>query len=440
MRAKATARLAKEEKDFTSTVVLSDDNMFVLPNINGLGKRNKKKPKRFNECLFMDGSMDFVDLGEEAVADEPQQKPVAFDTSAEVDRLRHVRVFIPKIDAVKKLEPFCMMHCLYRCFCKGTATDGEPLPLSENQNATESNPLASLDYYGGWVAAPPRKRQYTFEREEANTPKNLQVSNEKSTALLNGTHLKYHDDIRQSARTRPIRTHRSFTEHEWKMLRRKCVSQEAPLRKRLILLRQKCQNFRDPAKKKSDIKIVLGKVTTVTASVPSTSSSSTTLSSIAAPLPSIAASTSVVSSAPRGTPLSSARLLSTALNNHRLRIANLNRIVTATMHKVREKQISDSFDLPHPFQTILLCKSWQQLLKAYREEKIFIWILNYGEDKTEMIITLSNEMPLIDELVTGANIKDTDNESLPLLGKLIKSFIENDQTKQFGKCRLSLPY
>lgn len=51
LRDKATAFLAKEEKEFTSTVVLSADKTIYIPSTNNRAKRNKKIPKRFDDCV-----------------------------------------------------------------------------------------------------------------------------------------------------------------------------------------------------------------------------------------------------------------------------------------------------------------------------------------------------------------------------------------------------
>lgn len=428
--------------------------MFVLPNVNGLGKRNKKKPKRFNECLLMDGSMDFVDLGDETATERPQTvaKPtITFVAPAEVDRMRHARVSLPKIDAVKKLEPFCMIHSLYRCFCRGSATTGHPLELSDGESTTNVNPLASPKYYGSWEAAPSRKRQYTFEKEEPprkrqyilekgepQASKNVALTNEQTIVHSEVTNLRYHDDIRESARTRPFRTRKAKSAHEWKMLRRKCVSDEASWRKLLWQRKQECADFREPPKRKNDLK---QRSFSGVSAAPATSAKVTSPKATSAKVTSPKATSAAAAPAvriPAATPSPSCSEMSVESDVQRkIQIEQLNQVMGSTMRSVKTVQLDTSFKLPNPFQRLLICKSWGNLLKAYHDQKIFIWVLGFSADRTILVITLVDEKPLIHDALFVAKLGDVDTKAMPLLGKMIKNSIESDKTKQLGKSTFS---
>lgn len=139
MRDRATAYLAKEEKEFTSTVVLSKDKTIYMSNNNNAGKRNKKMPKRFDDCVrIMDNvkSLKFLsDSNSEPIAQQkvrasdliPATNTIALSTRelAAIDSMGHVSVCIEPLDKTfQSLEPWCMVHSLFKCFCKLNATAG----------------------------------------------------------------------------------------------------------------------------------------------------------------------------------------------------------------------------------------------------------------------------------------------------------------------------
>lgn len=124
------SRLARVEKDFTSTIVLTNSNTILMRNADDT-KRNRCKPKRYD---------DFLDPEESSTSNtggQSKKSLLSRKWAPELDRLRHCAVVLPDIDEhLLFAEPFCMTHELYRCFCYNQRVDGLPFQvcLSKYQN------------------------------------------------------------------------------------------------------------------------------------------------------------------------------------------------------------------------------------------------------------------------------------------------------------------
>uniref|UniRef100_A0A182JQ56 MGA conserved domain-containing protein n=1 Tax=Anopheles christyi TaxID=43041 RepID=A0A182JQ56_9DIPT len=133
LREKATARLAKEEREFTHTVILTKNTTVLVHNKETESRRQKKKPKKYDD-YYNDLSMQSL-LNGGSVKDVTQYiskpPPNAKPLSA-ADRMRHAHVVLNKLPQLADIEPLCMVHDLYRCFCDGKATQGKPFTFTED--------------------------------------------------------------------------------------------------------------------------------------------------------------------------------------------------------------------------------------------------------------------------------------------------------------------
>lgn len=172
LREKATARLAKEERDFTPTVILTTNSTVVVRNTETETRRHKKKPKKY-EDYYNDNSvknlLNGVLSGEnDSVAEQSKSNTSVSKPLPLKERIRHTHVVLNKLQDLDDIEPWCMIHCLYRCYCHGNDTTGKPFKFNEESNiviptpvltAPEPDPL--LEQY-----TPTRRRLYSFERAE----------------------------------------------------------------------------------------------------------------------------------------------------------------------------------------------------------------------------------------------------------------------------------
>ncbi|XP_045526108.1 uncharacterized protein LOC123715224 [Pieris brassicae] len=101
---KLNSRLAKEEQKFRQTVILSGEKSIMLKP----RRRNWKSSKRYaefysNMCL-----------------------------KSETELKKELFVLIPKLTC-DNCEPWCMVHNLYKCFCKGKFTERKSTPTEQSE-------------------------------------------------------------------------------------------------------------------------------------------------------------------------------------------------------------------------------------------------------------------------------------------------------------------
>uniref|UniRef100_A0AAG5DJ06 MGA conserved domain-containing protein n=1 Tax=Anopheles atroparvus TaxID=41427 RepID=A0AAG5DJ06_ANOAO len=148
-----TERLAKEERQFTSTVIVTDEAAVVVRNAESETRRQKKMPKKYDD-YYNEKSVQCLLNG--GVAVEPTSFFVASEPPANVkplstaDRIRHAHVVLNPLPELEDLEPWCMVHELYRCFCGGTATQGKPFSFTEESIVSASS---KVTVSGGSVGA-----------------------------------------------------------------------------------------------------------------------------------------------------------------------------------------------------------------------------------------------------------------------------------------------
>lgn len=155
MRDEKNRCLARTEKEFKSTVVMTNSNTILMTNSEDR-KRNRTKPKRY----FDYWSKGVDSAGEEEVGAESGGDPefgarkvdgrrrqsMAAEPRldrkkenqwhTELEPLRHCAVVVPFISQLDVLEPWCIVHELYRCFCGNQRVDGLPFRLQTAPDGT----------------------------------------------------------------------------------------------------------------------------------------------------------------------------------------------------------------------------------------------------------------------------------------------------------------
>ncbi|XP_055625488.1 uncharacterized protein LOC129768095 [Toxorhynchites rutilus septentrionalis] len=192
LREKATARLAKEERDFTPTVILTNNSTVLVRNTEIEMRRNKKKPKKYDD-YYNDSSVknllngvtcDVVEDRRDPSLERVQpcstiDKPLSLH-----DRIRHTHVVLNRLD-LDHIEPWCMVHCLYRCYCRGNAVAGKPFKFNEESNIVLPAPaIAPEQALLPQNYEPRRRRLYSFEKpeclDEMRIPQRKRDSSEES--------------------------------------------------------------------------------------------------------------------------------------------------------------------------------------------------------------------------------------------------------------------
>ncbi|KAM7343900.1 over compensating males isoform 1-T2 [Cochliomyia hominivorax] len=175
LRRKATARLARMEKEFTSTVVLTENETLLINETNNDKKRRcTKAPKRYE---------DFTDTEDEQRRNSPKktalttidrEKHLAIEIKEVhepvyvkdtiLEQLKHCTVNLVALPNMDNIAPWCMVHNLYKCFCKGRALEGKPIIIEKEEiNNTiehDAEPKLELDCNVNV------KAKYTFDKVE----------------------------------------------------------------------------------------------------------------------------------------------------------------------------------------------------------------------------------------------------------------------------------
>ncbi|KAH8301762.1 hypothetical protein KR059_011144 [Drosophila kikkawai] len=209
LRRKATARLAKMEKDFTSTLVLCDNETLLINDSQGDKKRRcTKAPKRYEDFddtdMFEEQEIEVVSptskkqkklaaaaaaaaataaAAAAAAANAKIKSPILKERCTVKDtdlaQLKHCSVGLRRLTDIDNLATFCMTHQLYNCFCGGDSTEGKPVVIEKEQWNT------TVAHFNPDLAV---RAHYSFERQTEELPAKKKGGKEKK--LKGKTELK----------------------------------------------------------------------------------------------------------------------------------------------------------------------------------------------------------------------------------------------------------
>lgn len=175
LRFHANANLAKEEKDFRPTIILTEsDSVFLQTNKSSRAKRVPKKYTDFLDDTDAGSLLDSKNAKKDKKEEESKTDPNKIEMSPkkanvprisifgqklsdekellklgrrqinleqEIEKMLHVNVGLRHLDDLYDIEPFCMFHHLYKCMCELNSLAGDPFEynmdmhdvVSENQ-------------------------------------------------------------------------------------------------------------------------------------------------------------------------------------------------------------------------------------------------------------------------------------------------------------------
>jgi len=139
--------LAKDERDLRPTVIVTDSDTVLLSNKKTETRRQKRAPKRYSDYMqsvVIDGSEKEVEfeppkkIKPKELIDEPFKTKAQYTapgiTHEETKQLKeavkkwiHVNVDIQKLENLEDIQPWCMLHNLYKCSCKTIVPKEMPL-------------------------------------------------------------------------------------------------------------------------------------------------------------------------------------------------------------------------------------------------------------------------------------------------------------------------
>lgn len=156
MRRHATAHLGREERELRATVIVTESSTLLLGNREKDSRRRKRLPKKFNDYLH-------PQKGDDEEVEEPATKKSKPSTSKEepvkvkspppenvshddikairkeVTKWLHVNVELNRIEGLNYIQPWCLIHHVYKCACKSvTVPPMKKLSISRPNTATNS--------------------------------------------------------------------------------------------------------------------------------------------------------------------------------------------------------------------------------------------------------------------------------------------------------------
>lgn len=394
LQARANARLAKVEKEFKSTIVVSENNMFVLPNTSTATKRNSKKPKRFasDESCFEDTESETIwkSKRRRPATDNAEIKHHRINAQQRINlvkSMQHVRVVaepLPDLD----IEPWCMIHCLYKCHCKGKSQKGRAFNFTNKKSDLPAHTL------GGWEVISPRKRQYTFERELISAEPIT-----KTRKMFESTS----QNRDQAARTivfdwkrRPRKTAQQL-----KTLKNTCLFNENPYTE---LLKERIKICRNYNKEQNMLMKSMENGQFLQPMLIDRNSDE-----------------------PNG---STTKSIVTAES-----VSQLNDIISDTMQRLTTKQRQNKYILTKSMNKLsIVC--WDRALQAIKDRELFVWNVTLVNNNRALLLTDSFVKPQNSRFTNVSNINYMAINELPMLAKLLRISFCNENTKYLGKtCR-----
>lgn len=378
----------------------------------------------------------------------------------------HCNVSLAKMPPLDSLEPWCMIHCLYKCFCKLRAVSGKPFTFQE-RGAIIPDPDESY--------VPAKKRQYTFDKTPIESAAiNVEPAKkrlkpieksitlpEKSSPLhvidpraeSNGPASEY---PRGSARTRPFIRSRPMRSRK-DVLRmndtyRKFEEDNPTLKKLLNLHKRRCwlnsgtngmcvvesneaslpgasllkkptmaapsEKVKRPAQKQNVVsESIVRPSKDTTIQLPSVPKASERMAQNRIPTACIVAGSA--------TNEESSRM------KHEHNLKYFNYCVNKTMDQVKSAQISTVMVKP-PQPKNLNCIQWNRLVPLYLEEKVFVWQIQLQSMEIILGLTLENVMPLVPGALSVMNIRIVPIGRLVQVAKMLKQGLHNARTAQLA--------
>lgn len=303
-----------------------------------------------------------------------------------------------------------MVHCLYKCFCKFRAVDGQRFEFSDSKIDVIEQPTYT------------KKRQYTFERSK-DEPANKMA---KSTNFMPTTCASSiaDDDYSTCRRVRVVATnhHKIVNRARSEDIRRRIrkIEQELPGLK--ILLRNRV--------KRSIALPEVCPLVTVTDSHRDSSGISNENRNKSAQSTSSNAMEQSIEKAITLSSLPGTDSFKVDANSNKYR-SRFNNIIMKTMQGISHK-LKTMTALPSPVNKAFYYMQWKHFLQAFNADRIYIWEVQLNTKEVLLVVTDKNIMPIVSNAMYVINIKAVSTERLPLLPKLIKLGVINDETEKMS--------
>lgn len=350
---------------------------------------------------------------------------------------------MPSLDS---LEPWCMVHCLYKCYCKLRATTGKPFTFDE-PGAIVTEPDESV--------TASKKRQYTFEKPGAVD----------ETAKQNVTIIDEALFEEQSARTRLfVRVKPERTKQDIEKLKanyRTFEDDHPALKKLLNHHKRRCwmnsgtigihviETVEDGLEKDEPVK---GNFSIKHQEQPKRVKNSGQFVKCTKKddLPQVEVP-KAVDNAIRPVEIEEQPIIieddhripitcnipenasaeESSRRKHEHNMKYFNYCVNKTMDQVKNAQIN-TVVVKEPISKNLNCIQWNRLVDLFNENKVFVWEIQLKSMEIILGLTVENIMPLVPGAVSAMNIRVVSTDRLALVARLLKQGFRNANTAQLA--------
>lgn len=305
-----------------------------------------------------------------------------------------------------------MIHCLYKCFCKFKSIEGHRFEFSSAKIDVIDQPIYT------------KKRQYTFERSiDDEQPPN------KVSRYMNTTYPPIEDDNDYSScrRVRVVATnhHKIINRARSEDIRRRIRKIELEHPRLKLILRKRV---------KQSIAMSAPSVTATnsfrnTSGMSNVNQSMTERNISGHSMRSVAMDRSV-DRANKSSELPANDSCVVDPNTIKYR-SRFNNIIMKTMQGISHK-LKTMTALPSPANKAFYYMQWLHFLEAFNTDRIYIWEVQLNNKEVLLVVTDKNIMPIVSNAMYVINIKAVSTERLPLLPKLIKLGVINEETEKMS--------
>lgn len=469
---KATSGLARVEKEFNSTVVLTENNTFLFRKDSIKAKRNAKLPTKYRNDMILETDTlpkSFRSLKHNT---EDQQSKISnnnYQSSTNqasypiLGRLPHLTVNLVKIPGLESLEIWCMEHSLYRCFCRGGAGVSRT-DMKENKTLikpvvpTKADIVPVKSITPTLPIKPIRKR-----RVSVNQKRYVETDNENDlidieTIPTTNKRMSLAPLLPKSIEVVPSSTTARFIPINAQfflarnrinapLIRKEIINAEDKIslfKERLQYLQRKCEHSEAISNAKRKQTMIVKRKSNF--NLGSCQESFTTLRRPPVSKFKKQSSPQIMLPPERGSPVANTTSLPSAhdlmqpststISDSNESIATryvpkLNALITDQMNNICNMQRKNVHVFPGPALNCLNSFHWDQLLKLYIADIVFVWEICNMDGSIFVAMTTTNRMPIVKNATSIVNIKAVHSLNLRMLmTKMLNLKMNNESTRK----------
>lgn len=361
------------------------------------------------------------------------------------DFMTHVSVPLTRLEGLDEIEPWCMTHCLYKCFCNGNNMIGKPFAFSNRPGPAPviQKPVYVQQNFEEMVIPQSRKRKYTFLKDgEAEVDENLvynpKTKSQKSIELSEAVNFEdLIDEIEtETARCVPInskkwlfqnRKRRKEVIESMRMNKKEQHYANAILKDRITKCFELVQ-YENKQKAESDLRKDESSHIYIPVDIHPDSSRNSFSNSNESQLPIITDAVSLNSNQ-NDESFDDNSVESSKMKSKN--IAKLNYYVSRAMTSICEIQKRSTKNIIVPKSKTINLVKWSCLVDAFNEDLVFIWEIRRNRELI-LAMTVTNTIPILENATSIVNIKAVSPRCLPLLAKMLFVKLNNERTKTLG--------